>query len=231
MDLAHQRLVGAEEQLLPGLAPRVERARHLGPAEGSVVEQSAVLAGEGNALGHALIDDIDAQLREPVHVRFARPVIAALDGVVEQAVDAVAVVLVVLGGVDTALRGDAVRPPRAVLDAETEDVVAELAERGRRRRPRQSGADADNGVLALVGRIDQLHLELVPVPLGGHRAGWNLRVERHARTWVMQAHTAIAMKLPAIRTATSLPATRSRGVQRAGSMPSDWKALDAPCQR
>ena len=83
----------------------------------------------------------DAQLREPVDVRFARAVVAALDRVVEQAVDAVAVVLVVLRGVDAALRGDAVGAARAVLDAEVEDVVAQLAERGGGRRAGQPGAD------------------------------------------------------------------------------------------
>ena len=45
-DLPLERLVGADEQLLAGLAARVERARHLHAAEGAVVEQAAVLAGE-----------------------------------------------------------------------------------------------------------------------------------------------------------------------------------------
>ena len=165
MHLPHQRLIGAEQQLLAGLAARVEGARHLRAAERAVVEQAAVFARERHALRHALVDDVHAQLREPVDVGLARPVVAALDRVVEQPVDAVAVVLVVLGGVDAALRGNAVRPPRAVLDAEVQDVVAELAERRRRRRAGQAGADDDDRVLPLVGRVDQLHLELVPVPL------------------------------------------------------------------
>ena len=110
--LPHLRLIGAEQQLLAGLAAGVERARHLRAAKRSVVEQPAVFAGERHALGDALIDDVDAQLRQSVDVRFARPVVAALDGVVEEPVDAVAVVLVVLGGVDAALRGDAVGAAR-----------------------------------------------------------------------------------------------------------------------
>ena len=130
------------QQLLAGLAARVEGARDLRAAERSVVEQAAVLARERHALRDALVDDVDAQLREPVDVGFARAVVAALDRVVEEAVDAVAVVLVVLRGVDAALRGDAVRAPRAVLDAEVEDVVAQLAERRGRRRAGQAGADA-----------------------------------------------------------------------------------------
>ena len=60
VDLPHQRLVGAEQELLAGLAAGVEGARHLGAAEGAVVEQAAVLAGEGHALRHALVDDVHA---------------------------------------------------------------------------------------------------------------------------------------------------------------------------
>ena len=52
-DLAGQLLVGAEQQLLAGLAAGVERAAHLGAAEAAVVEQAAVLAGERHALGDA----------------------------------------------------------------------------------------------------------------------------------------------------------------------------------
>jgi hypothetical protein len=105
-DLRDQRLVGAEQELLAGLAAGVEGARDLRAAEGAVVEQAAVLAGEGHALGDALVDDVVADLGEAVDVGLAGAEVAALDGVVEEAVDAVAVVLVVLGGVDAALGGD-----------------------------------------------------------------------------------------------------------------------------
>ena len=86
--------------------------------------------------------------------------VAALDGVVEQAVNRVAVVLVVLRGVDAALRGDRVRAARRVLEAEARDVVAELGERRGRGAAGEAGADDDDLVLALVRRVDQLHLEL-----------------------------------------------------------------------
>jgi hypothetical protein len=59
-----------------------------------------------------LIDDVQADLREPVDVSLSRAEVAALDGVVEEPVDAVAVVAVVLRGVDSALRRDAVRAAR-----------------------------------------------------------------------------------------------------------------------
>jgi len=83
--LPHERRIGAEQELLAGLAARVEGARQLRAAERPVVEQPAVLARERHALRDALIDDVHAQLREAVHVRFARPVVAALHRVVEEA--------------------------------------------------------------------------------------------------------------------------------------------------
>ena len=61
-DLAHERLVRAEQELLAGLAAGVERARHLRAAERAVVEQAAVLAGERHALRDALVDDVDRHL-------------------------------------------------------------------------------------------------------------------------------------------------------------------------
>ena len=82
-----------------------------------------------------------------------------------KAEDAVAVVAVVLGGVDSALGGDGVRPTRGIMIAKAMDVVALLAERGSRRRSRQTCADNDDRVLAAVGGIDELHLEAAFIPL------------------------------------------------------------------
>src|SRR6185436_6197723 len=155
----------------------------------------------------------------------------AFDRVIEEAIHAVAVVLVVLRGVDAALRRDAVRAPGGVLDAEVQDVVAQLAKRRRRRRAGQAGADDDDRVLPLVGRVDQLHLELVPVPLLADRAGRHSPIELHDRTPAKWAHRAMTMKPPAISTATVLPAGRMKRVHAGGSMPSDWNALDTPCHR
>ena len=46
------------QQLLAGLAAGVEGAGDLYAAEGAVVEQAAVLAGERDALRDALVDDV-----------------------------------------------------------------------------------------------------------------------------------------------------------------------------
>ncbi len=101
------------------------------------------------------------------------------DRVVEEAVDAVAVVLVVLGGVDAALRGDGVRAAGRILEAEALDLVAQLAQRGGSRGAGEAGADHDDGVLALVRGVDQLDVEtgLVPRLLDG--AGRCFGVKNH----------------------------------------------------
>ena len=177
LHLVLQRLVRAEQELLAGLAPGVEGARHLRAAEGAVVEQAAVLPGERHTLGHALVDDLEAHLREPVGVRLTRPVVAALDGVVEQPLDTVAVVLVVLRRVDATLRGDAVRAPGRVVEEERLHLVAELAERGGGRRTGESGADDDDLEASPVVGGHQLHLEAVVVPLVGERAGGCFGIE------------------------------------------------------
>ena len=71
-DLPLERLVGAQQELLAGLAAGVEGSRDLGAAEGAVVEQAAVLACERDAQGHALVDDVHRDLGEPVDVGLAR---------------------------------------------------------------------------------------------------------------------------------------------------------------
>jgi hypothetical protein len=77
-------------------------------------------------LRDALVNDVDADFGQTIDVRFARPEVAAFDRVIEQAVNAVAIILIILCRVDAALRRDRVRAPGAVLIAETFDVIAEL---------------------------------------------------------------------------------------------------------
>ncbi len=169
--------VGAEEKLLAGLAARVERARDLGAAEGPVVEQAAVLPREGHSLGHALVDDVHRDLGQPVGVGLARAIVPTLDRVVEEPVDAVAVVLVIFRGVDSALRRDRMRPARAVVKHEAFHLVAEFRQGGRRRGARQAGADDDDLVFALVRRVDQSDRALVAPPFVREGAGRNFGIE------------------------------------------------------
>ncbi len=129
MHLPLQRLVGAQQQLLPCLSARVEGARHLRSAKRPVGQRATVLARKRNTLRHALVDDLHADLGQPVDIRLTRTEIAALYRVVKQAVDAVAVVLVILRGVDAALRRNRVCAPRRILEAEALHVVAQLTQR------------------------------------------------------------------------------------------------------
>ncbi len=221
VDLPQHRLVGTEQELLACLSARVKRTRHLRTAEGSIVEQPAVFARKRHARRHALVDDVDAELREPVHVRFARAIVAALYRVVEEAVDAIAVIPIILGGVDAPLRGDAVRAARAVEDAEQFDAVALLAERRGRGRSRQPGADDDDFVLAPVRRVDQLVFEFPPFPLAVEGAAWNLRIQRHDRPPTRNTQRVMTMKPPAITTADTLPIFRMSGVKRGPFKPTD----------
>ena len=123
-----ERLICAQEQLLPRLPPRIKCARNLHAAERARIEQSSVFARKGNALRHALIDDIHADLRKAIHVGFARAEISALHRVIKQPLNAVAVIPVIFRGIDPALRGDRMRAPRAVLKAKAVYVVALLSE-------------------------------------------------------------------------------------------------------
>ena len=163
--LPGQRLVRAEQELLAGLAAGVERARDLHAAERAVGEQPAVLPRERNALRHALVDDAGADLGQTVYIRLARAEVAPFDRVVEETKDRVAVVLVVLGRVDTALRCDRVRTPGRVLEAEARNVVAQIGEGGGGRGPGEPRAHHDDVILPLVGRRDEPDLGAVARPL------------------------------------------------------------------
>src|SRR5690606_302654 len=91
--------------------------------------------------------------------------------------DRVAVVVVVLGGVDPALGGDGVGPPGRIVEGECLDVVAQLPESGSGRGPGQAGPHDDDLEAPLVVRIDETDREPVVVPLVRQRAGRNLGVE------------------------------------------------------
>src|SRR5690606_14604225 len=131
--------------------------------------------------GDRLVDDVDAQFGEAIHVGLTGAVVPALHGVVEEAPDAVAVVLVVLGCVNSALSGDAVRSAGRVLDAKVQDVVTQLAQRGGGRGARQAGAHDNDRVLALIGGVYQFDRGLVVRPLILNRALGNLRVQHGLR--------------------------------------------------
>ena len=76
-----------------------------------------------------MVDDVRAHLGQTMHIGLAGTEVTTLDGVVKESINAVAVILIILGGVDATLRGDRVRAARAVLIAEAFHIVALLGER------------------------------------------------------------------------------------------------------
>ncbi len=181
-DLTAQSRVGTKQELLTSLPAGIERARDLRAAEGAVGEHSAVFAGEWHALRGALVNDVNADFSEAIDVGLAGTEIAALDGVVKQAVDAVAVVLVIFCGVDSALRCDGVSTARGILEAEAGDLVAEFGEGGGRRGAGQARADDDNVVFAFVSRGDEADGGFVFAPLFGQWSCGSVGFECHSFT-------------------------------------------------
>src|SRR5262249_55542442 len=94
---------------------------------------TAVFACEWHALRNALVDDVCAYLSQTVNIRFAGTEVAALDRVIKQTVNAVAIVLVIFRGIDSALGRDRMRAARRILITKAFHAVTELAERRRGR--------------------------------------------------------------------------------------------------
>ncbi len=106
INLAVERAVGSEEELLAGLALCVECTRHLGATERTVGKKASVFTCEGYTLSHTLVDDIVGHLGQTIYVGFAGTVVTALYCVVEEAINRVSVVLIVLCSIDTTLCGN-----------------------------------------------------------------------------------------------------------------------------
>ena len=143
-DLAAKRLITAEQKLLTGLSARVESARYLRAAKGAVGQQPAIFAGKRHALCDALVDDVIADFREAIHVCFTGTKIAALDRVVKQPVNAVAIVLIIFRGIDPALGRNRMGASRRILKAKTFHSITQLAQRRRRRSTGQTASDNDD---------------------------------------------------------------------------------------
>ncbi len=163
--------------MLASLAARIEGARNLYASEGTRVEQPAVFTGKRDSLGHALVNDIDAELRQAVDVTLACAKVSAFHGVVKKAEDAIAVIAVILRGIYAALCGDGVRAARAVLEAKAIHLIALLRERSSCRGACQTRADDNHGVFATVGGIYQLEIKAGFFPLLFNWAGRNFGFE------------------------------------------------------
>jgi len=143
-DLAGQCLVSTKKKLLTRLAASVKCTGDLHTPKRAVFEEASVFTGEGNALSHALVYNISRALREAMYIAFAGAVVAPFDGVVEEAVYAVAVVLIIFGSVDPSLGGNTVCAAGAVMERKALDVVAQFAEGCGSGSAGEAGTDDDD---------------------------------------------------------------------------------------
>src|SRR5437879_13143722 len=102
---------------------------------------------------------------------------AALDCVVEQAINAVAVVLIILCGVDSTLRGDGMRTAWRILITETSHAVTELAECRHGRTAGQTAANHDDLKFAAIVWPNESGMVLVTRPFAHDLAGRNSGVD------------------------------------------------------
>ena len=154
-DLSAERLISSEQQLLTRRSARIKSTRDLRSSERAVGQHSPVLPGKGHPLGHTLVDDVDADFRQPIDVCFPGAKITAFDGVLKKPPHRIPVILVILRRIDPSLRGNGVCSPGTVLKTEGFHPVAELRQAGGGRGPGQTRPDHNHLVLALVGRTDQ----------------------------------------------------------------------------
>ena len=241
LHLPQQGLHGAVQQLLARLPPGIKGATHQCAAKTAVGQGAAVLAGEGHPLGHALVDDRRAQLGQTKTSGLPGPEITSLDGVAKQAGDAVAVVGVILGGVDAPLGRHRVGPPGAVVICDQAHHVALFCQRSGRRSPRQATAHDQHPQLAFLGCTDQGQILAVALPSARQRSGRHPGVMAPAppcthgcvRSCVHgcapQARTRLTrQKPPPSSTAARRPSQRSRPALAPASSPRLRWALSTP---
>ena len=132
--------ISTEKELLSGLSASIESTADLDASERTVSKIAAILAGERNTLGDALVDDGRTYFSQTIDVGFAGAVISALDSIIKKPVDGVVVVLIILGGIDTSLGGNGVCTTGRVADTEDLDIVPELTEGSGCRRASEAGA-------------------------------------------------------------------------------------------
>ena len=126
-----------------------------------------------------MIDNVVADLGQTVNIGLSRSEVTAFYGVVKQTPDAIAVVRIILGGIDASLGGDTVRTAGTVLYAERLDVIAQFGQRCRRGTTGQTGSDHNDFELSLIGRIDQFQFKKMFVPFFCKGSSGNFSIKRH----------------------------------------------------
>ena len=93
--------------------------------------------------------------------------------------DRVAVILVIFGGVDPALRRDRVCPSGAVLKAKSLDIISQFRKGSGSRCTSKTSPNNDYIIFSFIGRIDQFHIEFMFGPFFGYRSRRHFRFEVH----------------------------------------------------
>lgn len=127
-NLSVERSISAKKKLLTGLSPCIESTAYLHTTERTVCKISAVFPCERNTLSYALVNDGCAYFCETIDIGFSASVVTTFDGVIEETIDRVIVVLIVLGCIDTTLSRNRVRAARRITDAENLYIITEFTE-------------------------------------------------------------------------------------------------------
>ena len=162
--------VCTEKQLLSGLAAGIESTAYLHSSERTVGKISAVLACEGNTLRHTLVNDCRTYLCETINVCLAAAIISSLDGVIEQTVNGIIVVLVILCGVYTSLSGNGMRAARGIADTEHLYVIPEFAERRCGGCSAKTSSHNNDFKFSLIVGADKMDFRFTLRPLFGERS-------------------------------------------------------------
>src|SRR5690606_6654128 len=100
-----------------------------------------------------------------IDIRLSCTKVSTLNGVVEETVDAVTVILVVLRCINPPLRSDAMCATRTILKTECLNIIPEFSEARSGRGPAESSSDYEDLVLSLVCWVYKLDVETSLIPL------------------------------------------------------------------
>ena len=128
-------------------------------------------------MGNALVDNCGAQFGQSVDVFFTSAEVTTFLRVGEQPPSRVAVVAIVLGGVDASLSCDTVSTSGRILKAKAFNVVAHRSHRGRGGSPCESATDDENLVFVTIVGPHQTQMVFVVGPHVFDRSLRQFRVE------------------------------------------------------
>jgi hypothetical protein len=129
-DLPYHSAVRPKKALLTGLSLCIKCAGNLYPAKRAVIKIAAVFARKRHTGGNQLVNCLVAYLCGPVNIGLPGPVIATLDNIIKQAINAVAVIFIIFCRIDPSLGGNRMCPAWRILKTEGLYIIAQLRESG-----------------------------------------------------------------------------------------------------